>query len=113
MNKTAVFINNSELNWSGHIFAYYVIKKIAEIESVKRKELRGEEISQIISKVNKHIVDLQKTVESIDQIEDIADGLRSTCKKKLDELISVSCNLKRNLNEGINETLADLEKVEA
>jgi hypothetical protein len=113
MNKTALFINNSELNWSGHIFAYYVIKKIAEIESAKRKELRGEEICQIISKVNKHITDLQKTVESIDRIEDIADSLKTTCKKKLDELVGVSDSLKKNLNEGINEILADLEKVEA
>lgn len=112
MNKTAIFVNNSELNWSGHVFAYYVIKKISEIESIKRKELRGEEISQIISKVNKHVIDLQRTVESIDKIEDIADGLRSTCKKKLDELVSFSTVLKRNLNEGINEILADLEKVE-
>ncbi|MCW4001339.1 MAG: hypothetical protein NWE93_13980 [Candidatus Bathyarchaeota archaeon] len=113
MNKTAVFVNNSELNWSGHIFAYYVIKKIAEIESLKRRELKGDEISQTISRVNKHITDLQRTVESIDRIADIADGLRTTCNKKLDELISLSNVLKKNLNEGINEIITDLEKVEA
>jgi hypothetical protein len=84
MNKTAVFINNSELNWSGHLFAYYVIKKIAELESAKRKELNGQEIGQVLAKVNNHILNLQRDVESIDKIEDIADGLRSTCKKKLD-----------------------------
>jgi hypothetical protein len=113
MNKTAVFVNNSELNWSGHVFAYYVIKKIAEIESVKRRELRGEEICQVISKVNKHVLELQRTVESIDRIENIADSLRTTCKKKLDELLNFSNVLKRNLNEGISEILIDLEKVEA
>lgn len=37
MNRTAVFVVNSELNWSGHLFAYYVIKKLAELESVKKK----------------------------------------------------------------------------
>jgi hypothetical protein len=112
MNKTAVFVNNSELNWSGHVFAYYVIKKIAEIESIKRRELRGDEICQVLAKVNKHVIDLQKTVESIDRIQDIADGLRTTCKKKLDELVNFSNVLKKNLNEGINEILIDLEKVE-
>jgi hypothetical protein len=112
MNKTAVFVNNSELNWSGHVFAFYVIKKIAELESVKRKELRGEEICQVVAKVNKHVLDLQRNVESIDRIEDIADGLRTTCKKKLDELVNFSNVLKRNLNEGISEIFTDLEKVE-
>jgi hypothetical protein len=113
MNKTAVFVNNSELNWSGHLFAYYVIKKIAELESIKRKELNGEKIGQVIAKVNKHVLDLQRNVESIDRIENIADGLRTTCKKKLDELINFSNAVKRNMNEGINEILADLDKVEA
>lgn len=113
MNKTAVFVNNSELNWSGHLFAYYVIKKIAELESIKRKELRGEEIGQVVAKVNKLVLDLQRNVESIDRIEDIADNLRTTCKKKLDELINFSNGLKRNMNEEINEILADLDKVDA
>lgn len=44
INRTAVFVNNSELNWSGHLFAYYVIKKIAELKYLKRKELKGEEL---------------------------------------------------------------------
>lgn len=112
MNKTAVFVNNSELNWSGHLFAYYVIKKIAELESIKRKELNGEKIGQVIAKVNKHVLDLQRNVESIDRIENIADGLRTTCKKKLDELINFSNAVKRNMNEGINEILTDLDRVE-
>jgi hypothetical protein len=112
MNKTAVFINNSELNWSGHLFAYYVIKKIAELESAKRKELNGQEIGQVIAKVNKHILDLQRDVESIDKIEDVADSLRSVCKKKLDELIRVSNVLKRSMNDGIDAIIADLETVE-
>ena len=113
INKTAIFVNNSELNYSGHVFAYYVIKKIAEIESVKRRDLRREEICDVISKVNKHLIDLQRTVESIDHIGDIANGLRTTCKKKLDELVNLSNMLKRNMIEGINEVLNDLEKVEA
>ena len=113
MNKTAIFVNNSELNFSGHIFAYYVVKKIAELESVNKKDLTGEQISQVIAKVNSQVRNLQGYVESIDKIEDIADGLRTVCKKKLDELINCSNIIKRNMNEGINEILIDLEKVEA
>lgn len=60
MNKTAIFVNNSELNWSGHLFAYYVVKKIVEIESVKKKELKGIEISKVIARVNNHVLELQK-----------------------------------------------------
>ena len=113
MNKTAIFVNYSELNFSGHIFAYYVVKKIAELESTQEKDLTGEKINQVIAKVNTHVRDLQNNVESIDRIEDIADGLRTTCKKKLDELITCSNVIKRNMNEGIHEILTDLEKVEA
>jgi hypothetical protein len=112
MSKTAVFVNNSELNWSGHLFAYYVVKKITELESMRKKELKGEEISKIITRVNNHVIELQKNVESIDTIQSIADGLRTTCKNRLDELISFSNSLKRTINERINEIFEDIKKVE-
>lgn len=112
MNKTAVFVNNSELNWSGHIFAFYVIKKIAELECIKKKELKGEEVSKVIAKVNKHVQELQKLVESMDEIGTIADKLKTTCKNNLEELINLSNSLKRTMNERIKDVLSDLEKVE-
>jgi hypothetical protein len=74
--------------------------------------LKSQEICQVLAKVNKHILDLQRDVESIDKIENVADSLRSTCKKKLDELISVSNVLKRNMNDGIDAIIADLDTVE-
>jgi hypothetical protein len=112
MNRTAVLVNNSELNWSGHLFAYYVVKKIAELESIKKKELKGEEISKIITKVNNHVIELQKNVESIENIETIADGLRTTCKNRLDELINFSNALRRTMNEKITGIFEDMKKVE-
>jgi hypothetical protein len=112
MNRTALFVNNSELNWSGHLFAYYVVKKIAELESVKKKELKGEEINKIITKVNNHVIELQKNVECIDTIQNIADNLRTTCKNRLDELINFSNSLKRTINEKINDIFEDIKKVE-
>jgi hypothetical protein len=112
MNRTAVFVNNSELNWSGHLFAYYVVKKIAELESITKKELKGEEISKIIAKVNNHVKELQENVESIEKIETIADGLRTTCKNRLDDLINFSNALRRTMNQKITEIFEDMKKVE-
>jgi len=103
MNSTSIFVNNSELNWSGHIFAYYVIKKIAELESIKQKELRGEEIEKIISKVNKNVQELQQNIESIDSIQNIADSLKTTCKNKLDELINFSNTYKGSTTMQLKE----------
>jgi hypothetical protein len=112
MSKTAILVNNSELSWSGHLFAYYVIKKIAELESVKKKELKGEEVNKIITKVNNHIIEIQKNVEAIDTIQTIADSLRTTCKNRLGELIDFSDSLKRTLNAKIADIFEDLKKVE-
>ncbi|MGQ9507726.1 MAG: restriction endonuclease [Candidatus Bathycorpusculaceae bacterium] len=112
MNRTAVFVVNSELNWSGHLFAYYVIKKLAELESEKKKELKGEELSKVISKINNHVLDIQKNIETIDGIQKIADNLRTICKNKLDELISLSNTYKTKLNEKIGEIFEEIKKVE-
>jgi molecular chaperone DnaK (HSP70) len=112
MNKTGIFVNNSELNWSGHLFAYYVTRKIAELETMKKRELKSGEITRIITRVNNQIQELSKNVESIDNIEAIADTLRTTCKNKLDELINFSNALKRTMNEKITDILEDMKKVE-
>jgi len=111
MNKTAVFVNNSELNWSGHLFAYYVVKKIAELESIKKKELKGEAINKIIAKVNNHVLELQKNVESIENIQTIADSVRTTCQNRLSDLINLSNTLRRTMNEKIDEIFEDIKKV--
>ena len=112
MNRTAVFVVNSELNWAGHLFAYYVIKKLAELESIKKKELKGEEFSKIIAKINNHVLEIQKNLETIDGIQTIADSLRTTCKNKLDELISLSNTCKNKLNEKIKEIFEEIKEVE-
>lgn len=110
MNKTAVFVVNSELNWTGHLFAFYTIKKIAELEALKKKELNGEELSKVIAKINKHCLDLQKSIESIDTISNIADSLRTTCKNRLDELINLANTYKRTLNGKIDEVFEEIKK---
>jgi len=112
LSRTAIFVNNSELNWSGHLFAFYVIKKIAELESLKRRELKGEDIEKVISKINNHAIELQKNIESIDRIQTMADSLRTTCKNRLDELYNFADSLKRVLTDKTNEIFEDLKKVD-
>ena len=112
MNKTAVFVVNSELNWSGHLFAFYVVKKITELDSLKKKELKGEEIGKVITKINNHCLELQKNIESVDAISTIADSLRTTCKNRLDELIALANSYKRTLSGNIDEIFEEIKKVE-
>jgi len=112
VDKTAIFVVNSELNWSGHLFAHYVIKKLIGLEAMKKKELKGEELSKIIAKINNHVVGLQKNLVTIDEIQTIADKLRTTCKNRLDELISLSNTYKTSVDEKITEILEDIKKVE-
>jgi len=112
MNKTAVFVNNSELNWSGHLFAFYVVKKVAELDSLKKKELKGEELGKVITKINNHCLELQRNIESIDRISTIADGLRTTCKNRLDELIELANTYKRTLSGKVDEIFEEIKKAE-
>jgi len=112
VNGTAVFVVNSELNWAGHLFAFYVMKKIAELEALKKKELSGEEISKVITRVNQHCLELQKNIESMESISTIADNLKTTCRNRLDELVNLSNSLKRTLSGKINEIFDEIGKVE-
>jgi hypothetical protein len=112
MNRTAVFVVNSELNWTGHIFAFYVIKKIAELESLKKREIKGEELSKVITRINNYCIELQQNINSIDKLSGIADSLRTICKNKLDELISLANSYKLTLNGKVNEIFEEIKKVE-
>jgi len=112
MDKTAIFVVNSELNWRGHLFAHYVLKKVIELETTKRKELNGNEIGKILTKINNYALELQKNSITIEKIQNIADGLRTTCRKKLDELISLSNEFTTKQNEKINDIIEEIGKVE-
>ena len=112
MDKTAIFVVNSELNWSGHLFAHYIVKKLIELETVKRKELDGNEIGKILAKINDYALELQKNTATIEKIQNIADGLRTTSRRKLDELISLSNEFTAKQNEKINDIIDEIGKVE-
>jgi hypothetical protein len=110
MDKTGIFVVNCDLNWVGHRFAYYVIKKMTELETVKKADLKGDELSNIITRINSHITDLQKHVDSIEKLQSIADNLKSTCNNRLDELINLSNIYQRTLNEKISDVMHEIEK---
>jgi len=112
MDKTAIFVVNSELNWSGHLFAHYVVKKLIEFQTMKKRELKGNEIGKILTKINRCALELQKNTAIVEDIQNIADGLRTTCKKRLDKLISLSNEYSRKQNEKINEIFEEIGKVE-
>jgi hypothetical protein len=112
MNRTAVFIVNNELNWTGHLFAYYIIKKIIEIESMKKKELKGEELGKVITKVNNALLEIQKDTKYIEEIQMTADSLKTACTNKLQGLIDLAGLYKRRLDEKINEAFQEIQKAE-
>jgi len=103
---------NSELNWSGHLFAYYVIKKLVELENRKQKELKGKEIGKVLVKINNSVLALQSQNQMIDEIQNIADKLRTTSRRKLDELINISNEYQIKQRQKIKDTLDDLKKIE-
>lgn len=112
MNRTAIFVVNNELNWSGHLFAYYIIKKLIEIEAMKKEELKGEELSKVISRVNNTLVEIQKDTKVIEEIQDLADSLKTTCSNKLEKVIDLANIYKRRLDEKINDAFQEIKKVE-
>jgi len=112
MNRTAIFVVNNELNWSGHLFAYYIIKKIIELEAIKKKELKGEELGKVISKLNNSLIEIQKDTKLIEEIQTIADALKTTCSNKLEKLIDLANIYKSRLDEKINEAFQEVQKVE-
>ncbi len=111
-NRTAIFVVNNELNWSGHLFAYYIIKKIIELEATKKKELKGEELGKVITKLNNSLIEIQKDTKLIEEIQTIADALKTTCTNKLERLIDLANIYKRRLDEKINEAFQEVQKVE-
>ena len=112
MNRTAIFLVDSELNYSGHLFAYYVIKKIVELESLKRKELKGEELVKVISRINQYLTEMQADTKIVEEIQDIADKLKTTCTNRLQKLIDLADRYKRKLEEKINDAFQEIEKAE-
>ncbi len=109
MGRTAIFVVNNELNYSGHLFAYYIIKKIIELEHFKKQELKGEDLTKVVSKLNNVLKEIQSDTKLIEEIQTIADSLKTTCDTRLTKLIDLANIYKRKIEEKINETLQSVK----
>jgi len=112
MGRTAVLVVDHETNWSGHIFAFYIIKKMMELEGKKAEELKGKALSSVLLKINKNLVEIQKDLKLIDELQEISEGLKTTCKNKLDKITDLSNSYKRLVNEKIDGAFKEMEGVE-
>jgi len=112
MNRTAIFIVNSELNWKGHLFAFYVIKKLVEIENLSKKDVIREDISGAFTRIHSAIQEIRKLSDNIDEINKTVEEIKTLSNKRLDKIVSIVNVYKRNLNEKIELSLKEFEKVE-
>lgn len=117
MNKTGVFIINSELNWKGHLFAFHVIKKVIEIENLKKREMASEDaasedISISLGKIYNIINEISQLSKNIDEINKIVDDLRTLSGRRYDKIISIVNIYKIKINEKIDLALDEFKKVE-
>jgi hypothetical protein len=111
LKRTAVFVVNSDLNWSGHIFAFYVIKKLAELENLKKKDVKEIDISSTITKINNSIAMITKISEDLEKIKIISESLKTTSEKRLDEITSIVRVYKNQLKEEIDKIIIEIGKV--
>lgn len=112
MKKTAVFVVNEKMNWSGHLFAYYVVRKLIEHETLIARKLKEEELTQVITKVNVALKEIQKDMQIVEEIRNIAEGLRTTARDKLDKIIEYAKSVKRDVDEKIDEAFQEIAKTE-
>lgn len=111
MNKTAIFIVNSDLNWKGHLFAFYVIKKIVEIERLEKEELVNQDIEKSIKLLHNTIEDIQKLSEDLEEINKIVDDIKTLSTNRLNKITSTINVYKRKLDEKILLALNEFEGV--
>ena len=111
LKRAGIFVVNSELNWSGHLFAFYIIQKLIELENMKKKDIKDIDISSTITKINNGIKEIQKISETLDKIYVISDSLKNTSINKLDEISSIVKVYKSQLNDEIGKVLREIEKV--
>ena len=103
MKKTAVFVVNEKMNWSG----YYVVRKFIEHEALMARRLKEEELTLVIAALKK----IQEDVKMAEEIKDIA-GLRTTARDKLDKIIEYAKAIKSRVDEKIAEAFQEIARTE-
>lgn len=111
LDRTAIFVVDSELNHSGHLFAFYVVKKLMEIESLKIKDKPTEDWSKTLTKVNDIITEIQTLSNSLQKINTTAEGLKARCIRDIETITGVVNDYKRKLSTQIETAFEELGRV--
>ncbi len=111
LDRTAIFVVDSELNHSGHLFAFYVVKKLIEVESLKMQDKPAEDWSKTLTKVNDIITEIQTLSNSLQKINSTAEGLRARCIRDIDTITGVVNDYKRKLSTQIETAFEELGRV--
>ena len=111
LNRTAIFVVNHQLNFSGHIFAFYVIKKLVEIASLKKQDLSITEVDHCLTKIHDLLTEIKTTSASLTKINKIADSLKTKNIKDLDEIISLIRVYDLKFKEQIQSAIEEIGKI--
>lgn len=110
--RTVMFVVNSELNWKGHIFAYYTMRKILEFEINNIKNISNVEVIKIIPSINKKLLEIGKDIKLLDELINIIEELKSSNIKKLESIRNKISEYKRNVELKIKDMINEIEKLE-
>ncbi|MCW4050564.1 MAG: hypothetical protein NWE89_12600 [Candidatus Bathyarchaeota archaeon] len=111
LDRTAVFVVESELNHSGHLFAFYIVKKLIELETLKIQDQPTEDLSKTLTKVNDIITEIQTLSKSLDTINNTAESLKTRNIRDIDKITSVVKEYKRKLSAQIENAFEELGRV--
>ena len=78
----------------------------------KKKEIKGEELLKIISRVNRRLVKIKDETETLDRITKIADQVKDQCRIKLQSLIDLTNTYKRTLIEKVEAAIEEIAEGE-
>ena len=113
LDRTAIFVVDSELNHSGHLFAFYVIKKLIELETLKIQDKPTEDLIKTLTKVNDIISEIQTLSNSLEKINNTAEGLKTRCIRDIETITAVVNDYKRKLSTQIENAFDELGRVSA
>ena len=111
MERTAIFVVNRDLNDQGHLFAFYVVKKLIELEALKKQDVSSEQVEKKLTKIKDILAEMQNTSKALGDIETTAESLKGKCENDLNLISSTARILKRKFNEQIESAVAEIRSV--
>jgi len=111
LDRTAVFVVDSDLNYRGHIFAFHIIKKIVELEALKKKDAVDVDIEKTMTKINESLQSIQRTSKAIEDISITAESLKLRCVRDLEGISSTARVLRKRIDEQLDIAFDELREV--